>query len=235
MFFVIFDIMKSLVKAISLLLFIAVVSSSCTKKDSWKTIEIGDYLFDFPADFELKKERGIDSYVGKINGDSISFGFDFGYFSDDFGETEEEFIENKNWRYDAAYQFMKPGITYDNNNSPKIEVIGTRKVIDSDSMLKKGIDYIGYCKYDTLTFIHPITIPDEIKKWDFKIDTINNLYRRMVLPKDSVKGFVGVYLHEVNGFDESKNNYLSISIGAYCLTMAQQELVIKILKTGRHK
>ena len=51
--------------------FVIVILFGCgqTEKKSegqWKTIEVGDYLFDFPSDFELVTEKGIDSYVGKL-------------------------------------------------------------------------------------------------------------------------------------------------------------------------
>lgn len=53
----------------------------------WQTIEVGNYVFDFPSDFKLVEGKGIDSYVGKIQGDSIWFGFNFGYYSSDFEQT----------------------------------------------------------------------------------------------------------------------------------------------------
>ena len=48
----------------------------------------------FSSDFELVTENGIDSYVGKIKGDSMCFSFDFGYYSSDFEQTSQEYLEN---------------------------------------------------------------------------------------------------------------------------------------------
>jgi hypothetical protein len=70
-----------------------------TSDRQWKTIEIGDYLFDFPSDFKLVEEKGIDSYVGKIQGDSMWFGFDFGYYSNDFEQTQQEYLDKGDWRH----------------------------------------------------------------------------------------------------------------------------------------
>ena len=52
--------------------------TSDNSEQKWQTIEVYDYLFDFPPDFKLVKEQGIDSNPGQIIGDSMRFGFDFG-------------------------------------------------------------------------------------------------------------------------------------------------------------
>ena len=55
------------------------------------------YQFDFPLDFDLIKEQGIDSYVGKIEGDCLTFGFDYGYYSNSFEESPQEYLDKGNW------------------------------------------------------------------------------------------------------------------------------------------
>lgn len=44
-------------------------------------IEIGDYVFEFPSEFELIEEQGIDSYIGKLVGSEITLSFDFGWYT----------------------------------------------------------------------------------------------------------------------------------------------------------
>src|SRR5688572_5076506 len=92
---------------ISIVIILFGCGESSKKLDEWKTIEVGNYEFDFPPDFELIKEKGIDSYVGKIKGDSMSFGFDFGYYSNDLGQTTQEYLSHGDWRLALPYQFMK--------------------------------------------------------------------------------------------------------------------------------
>lgn len=220
--------------------FVIVVLFGCghTEKKSdgqWKTIEVGDYLFDFPSDFELVTEKGIDSYVGEIKGGSIEFGFDFGYFSNDFEQTSREYLENGFWRNQLSYRFMKEGITYDQTNTPKVDVMSIRPAITQDSIIGKGCDFVAKCKYDKTEFYFAIYIPNEIKKTNYSIDTVDNQYRKIVWAKDPQKGTTGIYLRDLNGFNNSTNSYLALSMETSKLTSKQQETVLKIFKTVRHK
>lgn len=201
----------------------------------WKTIEVGDYLFDFPADFELVTEKGIDSYVGKIKGDSMWFGFNFGYYSNDFEQTPQEYLDKGHWRLALSLQFMKEGITYDQTNMPKVDVINIRPATIQDSTIGTGCDYVAKCKHDTTEFDFAVYIPDEIKQLNFTIDTVDNQYRKIVLAKDPQKGTTGIYIRDLNSFSESINSYLALSMATGKLTSKQQETALKIFKTGRHK
>lgn len=201
----------------------------------WQTIEVGDYLFDFPSDFKLVEDKGIDSYVGKIQGDSMWFGFDFGYYSDDFEETPQEYLDSKHWRLALPYQFMKQGITYDQTNTPKVDVLSIRPATSQDSTIGKGCDYVAKCKHDNTEFDFAIYIPDESKQQNFIIDTVDNQYRKIVFAKDPQKGTTGIYLKDLNSFNESINSSLALSMATGKLTKGQQELTLKIFATGRHK
>lgn len=220
--------------------FVIVILFGCghTEKKSdgqLKTIEVGDYLFDFPADFELVTEKGIDSYVGKIKGDSMWFGFDFGYYSNDFEQTSQEYLENGFWRNELSYRFMKEGITYDPTNTPKVDVMSIRPATIEDSIIGKGCDYVAKCKHDKTEFDYAIYIPNEIKQTNYSIDTVHNQYRKIVWAKDPQKGTTGIYLRDLNGLNKSINSYLALSMATSKLTSKQQETALKIFKTGRHK
>jgi len=201
----------------------------------WKTIEIGDYLFDFPSDFELVTEKGIDSYAGKIKGDSMLFGFDFGYYSSDLEQTPQEYLENGFWRNELSYRFMKEGITYDQTNIPKVEVVSIRTATIQDSTIGKGCDYVAHCKHDKIEFEYGVYIPYEIKQTNYSIDTVDNQYRKIVWAKDPKKGITGIYIRDLNSFNKSINSYLAFSMATSKLTSKQQETALKIFKTGRHK
>ncbi|WP_132706055.1 hypothetical protein [Winogradskyella wandonensis] len=45
------------------------------------SIQIGNYIFNFPSKFKLEEQQGIDSYVGNINGSGISIFFDYGWYT----------------------------------------------------------------------------------------------------------------------------------------------------------
>lgn len=223
---------------LTILVTLFLFSCEQTEKKSegqWKTIEVGDYLFDFPSDFELFKDKGIDSYVGKIRGDSMWFGFDFGYYSDDFEQIPQEYLDKGHWQLALPYPFMKEGITYDQTNLPKVDVINIRPATVLDSTIAKGCDYVAKCKHDKIEFDFAVYIPNEIKQLNFIIDTVDNHYSKIVLAKDPQKGTTGIYIRDLNSFSKSINSYLALSMATSKLTLQQQETVLKIFKTGRHK
>jgi hypothetical protein len=203
--------------------------------EKWKTIEIGNYLFDFPTDFELITEQGIDSYVGKIKGDSMSFYFDFGYYSNNFEQTTKEYLDNGEWRYYLSYRFMKESSSYNQINTPKVDILEIRPATINDSAIGKGCDYVAKCKHNTTEFDVAVYIPNEIKQTNYAIDTANNQYRKIVWAKDPRKGRTGIYIKDLNGFNSSINSYLALSMETDNLSVEQQELALKIFKSGRHK
>lgn len=227
--------MKSLL-TLTILLHLLSCGQTHKKRDTpSKTIEVGDYLFEFPPDFELVKEKGIDAYVGKIQGDSMWFSFDFGNYSDQFVETPQEYLDKGHWRLALPYQLMKEGITYDQKNTPKVDVISIRPATIQDSAKGKGCDYIAKCQHEQIEFDYAVYIPNEIKQMDFMIDTVDNQFRKIVLAKDPKKGTTGIYIRHLNSFNESMNSYLALSMATSNLTRQQQEIALRIYKTGRYK
>ena len=198
-------------------------------------IEVGNYVFDFPPDYELNTEQGIDSYVGKVKGDSMSFQFDFGYYSNDFEQPEEEYLENGDWQFELSYRFMKEGIIYDDRNTPEVDVLRIRPATAEDSAIGRGSDYIAKCRYDSIEFDFAIYIPSKIKNLYFEIDTLDDHYRKIVWTKDPKNGRTGIYIKDLNSYNESINSFLALSMTSRNLTYEQQEAAIRIFKTGRPK
>jgi hypothetical protein len=214
-----------------------------TSDRQWKTIEIGDYLFDFPSDFKLVEEKGIDSYVGKIQGDSMWFGFDFGYYSNDFELTQQEYLDKGDWRLHLGLRFIKPdkyGDKYGIRSgsvvpTPEVEVLSIRPATPQDSSIGKGCDYIAKCKHDTVEFNFAVYIPDDIKQQNFKIDTVDGQFRKIVYSKDPKKGTTGIYIKDIRVIEQSLRADLALSMATSNLTQQQQEIALKIFETGRHR
>jgi hypothetical protein len=204
--------------------------NSCGKAND-NYITIGNYTFDFPNDFKLIKEKGDDSYVGKIKGDNIIFEFDYGYYSNGLIQTPQEFLQEKFWLIDAASQFMEVDVTYSNNNFPVVNLLSVRQSKISDTGMFKNADFIATCKHETETFDYPITLPAAVKQHNVKIDTIQNHFRKIVLAKNPSRGMTGIYLKDLNGFNESINGYLALSLTTNHLTKEQQDTVTKIFST----
>lgn len=58
-----------------------------------KAIEIGDYKFDFPSQFQPIEEQGIDSYIGKVIGAGIELTYDFGIYTNPYENLPEGAFE----------------------------------------------------------------------------------------------------------------------------------------------
>lgn len=189
-------------------------------------IEIGDYSFDFPADFKLVKEQGIDSYVGRIVGKSYSFEFDFGLYTATLAESPEEYLKDGNWRSALPERFMKPTITYDKKSMPKVAVLSIRPAIRRDSLIGKGCDYIARCQHKKTIFSFPIYLPTDTKAHYFKTDTLNHIYKKIVYAKDATKGITGIYLSR----PDSKR---SLNLVAHHLSQKEQEMALRIFSTAK--
>lgn len=214
-----------------LLILLIVFGLSYFDKAAKNVIVIGTYSFEFPNGFKLIKEKGQDSYVGKIKGDSITFDFDYGYYSDPLVQTQQEFLKDSFWLIHAGDWFMKEGITYDENNSPKVEFLNLRPATTKDRIEFNDADFIAVCKHDSLVFDYPITIPDDIKQHFVNVDTIQNHFRKIVTAKDPTKGLTGIYLKDLNSFNESINSFLALSMVTSKLSKRQQDEVLKIFST----
>ena len=208
----------------------------CCKKaeqqggENWHTIRVGGYLFDFPSDFKLIEETGIDSYVGRVEGDSISFFFDYGEYSNELAPTPEEYFKDSSWVWNGRNQiiplFTKPGKTYNIEELPKVEVLSIRKAILIDSLKWKGSDYVAIGRHGKYVFEFPIYLPQVTKEHNITIDTIDNHSRKIVMAKVSSNGITGIHIRPINS-DKA------LTMVADSLTKRQQDLVAKILSTVR--
>ncbi|PRY02940.1 hypothetical protein CLV24_1449 [Pontibacter ummariensis] len=219
-------------KLLLVLLFLLPLTSCNTveqqEKEDWQKITVGNYSFKFPADFNLIEETGIDSYVGRIEGDSINFFFDYGEYPNALALTPEQYLEDSTWVKDASYQFMESGKTYNVDMLPKVEVISMRKATLEDSLKWKGSDYVATGRHEKYVFDFPIYLPKETKEHDVSIDTFDNQYRKIVKAKNPKKGITGIHIKPLNGD-------IALTLVADSLTESQQELVAKILSTVRVK
>ena len=224
--------MKWFILTLFLSLFVSFTPLVQPNAGKWKAIEVGDYILDFPSGFTLTPIKGIDSDIGEINSDSVHFRFDFGHYSPSFGQTPQEYLKRGFWKMDAGIHLMKRWRRYNDSNWPKVEVLSVRQAIKEDSVLGSGCDYVARCKHKNRQFDYAIFLPDEVKNYNFVIDSTDRFYMKIVLAKDSQKGATGLYIRRIKP-NEAVNSYLALSVFATNLTKSQQELVVKIYKTAR--
>ena len=80
--------------------------------EDWAMIDVGDFTLYAPAGWEYVPEQGIDSMIGKIEGDSMSLEFDYGAYSgflDNGTESNYDIVEDTITGFDA--QIATPKIT----------------------------------------------------------------------------------------------------------------------------
>lgn len=209
---------------------------SCNNSDNekgFKTISIAEYLIDVPNNFKFITENGIDSYVGKIVGDSMIFEFDFGYYSNSLGKTIEEYINEKYWCHQILYELsLNTGKEYTLNSS-QFEILEVHPYTINDSAICNTCDYVGTVKYQEKIYTLPISIPAYLKKLHYEIDTIDNHHRKIVWARLPEDGLTGIYFKNLDAFNKSVNAHKSLSITSEIQNNAQQNLALKVFRSIR--
>ena len=59
-----------------------------SQTNEWKTFEIGKYKIEFPSNFSFTEEQGLDSYIGKIESNELVVQFDYGVFTNNLEQYE---------------------------------------------------------------------------------------------------------------------------------------------------
>ena len=63
-------------------------NESYSQANEWKTFEIGKYKIEFPNNFSFIEAQGLDSSIGKIVSDELVVEFDYGAFTNNLEEYE---------------------------------------------------------------------------------------------------------------------------------------------------
>lgn len=64
-------------------------------RDESKTLDAGSFTIEVPNNWEILKEKGIDSFVGKISIDETdTVSFDLGWYSNSLDEEKPYYLEN---------------------------------------------------------------------------------------------------------------------------------------------
>lgn len=208
--------------AISALLVSACNSDSSVNKNEGN-IEIGNYIIHFPQDYKLIKEKGIDSYVGKISNGQIDFPFDYGYYSNSLNKSVDKYLSEDTWKWNALGR---------NNLLPEGDVTGMTD--DTELISYSTSDSIEYellflHKSDTIEYV--LTVPEEIRKVNIQIDTIENVMYKFVRSDD----YVGLYAKDLKSFNKSINSYRALSIIATQLSPEETEKCYEILRSCKLK
>jgi hypothetical protein len=195
----------------------------------WVTIEIGEYVFDFPQGFKLVKEQGIDSYIGRVEDDEMSFRFDLGLWTNTLADLPAEYLEKGEWKYDfLAYEFHKHNAAIKEEDMKRVEVLNIRPATKKDKRLESYVDYIAKCKLDSIVIDYTIYLPPEIKNVNFIVDTIDNHYRKIIYSKIPEEEYTGIFIRKLNDIG-------GLEMRTRKINSQQQKIALKILKSVRLK
>lgn len=220
--------------------------------NSTHILDTGSFLIEVPINWEYKKQKGIDSFVGQIIGKNVKINFDYsgmGY-ANSLLSTEIEYLEENEVEWKPLNEpYYKPDVIY--TSVPDLiaerERIMKEKGIIDTNLVRVEPFQIPQTKFErekndtsiadfwaTLTYKDTIVklgikIPDNIKQHHFDIDTFENrYYRKIIYPKsDKTKERItGIY------FSDLKSNF-NFNMYSLNLDTENQEKAIKAFKTIR--
>ncbi|MFC3197677.1 hypothetical protein ACFOET_08640 [Parapedobacter deserti] len=129
---------------------------------------------------------------------------------------------------------MLPNITYDKNNTPKVEILSIRKAVATDSTLAKGCDFVASCQHKDSVFDYPVFLPQEIKQTAIEIDTTDNFVRKIVYSKVDTVFFAGINAKVLNEPQiNNPNMEVSVTLYAENLTSNLQDGLVDVFRTIR--
>ncbi|WP_103068461.1 hypothetical protein [Aquimarina sediminis] len=227
--------------------------SSCDKDVVYVKQEDGqNHLIDFksfsiivPVDFKFKKQKGIDSYIGKIENDNTTFHFDYGLYSPRPPITKEQFYENNKKELDqkSTQLFLKlidlqPYRDKDNRINPleitkKIKNLSL-KVMHDSIVLSKGqntiCEYYYSFEFENTEFKIPLPISkkesDDFEYYEIKTDTINNYQRTIAIWKNkNVENYSSVNLVPLHNDPYKKELWVGINTDKKMSTKQIREIL----------
>lgn len=182
-------------------------------------IKIGEYAFQFPQDFKLIKEKGIDSHVGRVSNENVDFHFDYGYYSNSLDKSIDEYLSEDVWKWNALGS---------NNLLPEGDVTGkTKEMKLIDYITSDSIKYTLLFLYESDTIKYDLNIPDEMRNTKIEIDTVDHVVYKFVRKED----YVGLYAKNLKSFNNSINSYKALSITANKLSHEETEKCYEILRS----
>lgn len=187
-------------------------------------IEIGDFVFQFPENFKLVKENGVDSYVGHISDGKIDFHFDYGYYSNSLDKSISEFLAQDVWKWNAL---GRHGLLHSGAELSSI----ANEIILIDCQTRDSLNYINSYLYKGDTIDYELTIPSEIRNVKIEMDTIDNITYKLVR-KSNV---LGLYAKNLNGFNKSINSHIALSITTSKLNNEEIKTAYEILRSCKLK
>jgi hypothetical protein len=202
-----------------------VVPATFKQQKSWRELNVGPFRISVPQNWKYEDPgEQEDSFVGQITGPQVVLSFDcsnMGY-ANHLIQTEQEYLNSKDWMYVPSYLYEVGA----NKNSFIV-----KKIIKPDSKQKMAYpkaDYIATINYKGYPVLLPIKLPEEIKSYFTKTDTVGKYIIKTIWPKKPEKGMTGIYVH-------SSLSAFNFQMNGKNLSADNQESALKAFKTIKFK
>jgi len=229
---------------LTILTLIFLIGCKEPNRNNKKIIDTGAFEIEVPANWEYKKEKGTDSFVGKIESEEVELYFDWSEmgYANHLSPTIDEYIENGEWEWTISSPYMKRGIIYTSGDviGERNRIMENKGITDTtkvkvekiqipkkEILFEEGI-YKAILTYkDTVQEVN-IEIPEKVKKYHFEIDTIGFYHRKIINPKNGIEGMTGVYFQDLN-------SSFNFNLVGKNLSVENQERAIEAFKTIKIK
>ena len=210
-----------------------------------KIIDTGRFEIEVPSKWRYKKDRGIDSFVGRIQGKGIDLHFDWSEsgYANPLIPDEREFVYERKWQWmPVKLPYVDSGVVYTSAENiksvresimkengladPTLAKVDTFQIPKEEILYQEG-NYTAILTYKDTTVTVSISIPVETKNHLFLIDTVGTYKRKIITPLQGT-GTTGIYLEDLT----SSFNFNLVGSN---LNLENQERALKAFKSIKIK
>lgn len=224
-----------------MIIFILLLSACAIQGTPELILDTGSFTIKVPGDWEYKEEEGVDSFVGRIEGEDVVLFFDWSEmgYSNSLIPTKYEYMYEVRWNWlPVQLPYAQPEVTYTNGDvdALRAEIMREKGITDS-SMVKVekfqipeininlGKDaFEAILIYKDTTIQHFVEFPEEIKSHQIVVDTLGNYERKIVRSTIEFSGITGVYFEDLN-------SSFNFNIVGENLSFENQDKAIEAFKT----
>ena len=199
----------------SLLIIVTLSSCSLDNQEGIKTIDTGAFEIDVPDSWKYHKEKGDDSFVGRIVGNEIELFFDWSEmgYANSLILTEQEYIYEHDYLWmPVNLPYGKDGVIYTTGDIEGVRQQIMREKGIRDPLLVKvepfqipmkqvihsGNEYAAILTYKDTSIRVAIEIPEEIRNHNIQVDTVGHYICKLITPRKGIDGMTGVYFKDLN-------------------------------------
>jgi len=206
-------------------LFLLLLFSSWIRRDEneKKVFSVGNFSFEFPANYKKKAKKYKDAEFAWIEQEHILFSCDYGYYPSPVLSSPQEFFEQDKWKWNSLAKLNV--LSTEKNVTDLLKKIKLLKSVTTDS-----IEYTNIYLFNNDTLKYPIKLPKEIRDNYFEMDTLEGVFYKRIKGID----FVQFYAKELNNYNPALKANKTLTITIEKLNKREIERVWTILNSCKY-